>query len=238
MTRTSPPAQPRQRWQILFSREAPALRMRQAQVVDEFARAFREAGLPLSETSAARPRPRLKLAANLPVGLALRGEVLEAYFDELVPVERIQAAADLFPEGIRLVDAREVWHGFPSAASQLRGAEYEVEVVGNEELTSDALRGAVVRLLSTASLPGRRRRGESERRADAGSRDLRPMIEDVEVLEVDEAGRTARLRLALRLDATGAGRPEDVVDALDLPLRVARAARTRLLFVDTPPIAR
>ena len=31
---------------------------------------------------------------------------------------------------------------------------------------------------------------------------------------------------------------EDVVNALDLPVRVLRAVRTRLLFVDTPPIAR
>ena len=54
--------------------------------------------------------------------------MVEAYFDELVPMERIQAAAELFPEGIELRDAKEVWHGFPSAASQLRGAEYEVEV--------------------------------------------------------------------------------------------------------------
>jgi hypothetical protein len=83
-----------------------------------------------------------------------------------------------------------------------------------------------------------RRRGESQRRSDAGDRDLRPLIEDVEVLEVDEAAHTARLRTVLKLDASGAGRPEDVVRALDLPLRVIRPVRTRLLFVDTPPIAR
>jgi hypothetical protein len=58
------------------------------------------------------------------------------------------------------------------------------------------------------------------------------------VLEVDEAKRRARLRMVLRLDATGAGRPEDVVAALDLPLAPGPAVRTRLLFVDTPPIAR
>ena len=83
-----------------------------------------------------------------------------------------------------------------------------------------------------------RRRGESERRSDAGERDLRPLVEDVEVLDVDEKARTARLRTVLRLDASGAGRPEDVVQALDLPLRVRSAVRARLLFVDTPPIAR
>ena len=238
MTNRPDAAQPRQRWQLLFSRTDPALRMRQAELVEELERAFRDADLPLSYTHAQRPRPRIKLAANLPVGIELRGEVVEAYFDELVPIERIRAAGEQLPDGIEVRDAKEVWHGFPSAASQLRAAEYEIEVTGEDGLTSDALRGAVVRLLAATDLPGKRRRGESERRSDAGDRDLRPLIEDVEVVDVDESERTARLRTVLRLDANGAGRPEDVVHALDLPLRVRRAIRTRLLFVDTPPIAR
>lgn len=212
--------------------------MRQATLVEELERAFREADLPLSYTHAAKPRPRIKLAANLPIGIELRGEVVEAYFDELVPMDRIQAAAEHFPEGIEMRDAKEVWHGFPSAASQLRAAEYEVDVRAPDGLSSDALRGAVVRLLNAKELQGMRRRGESERRSDAGDRDLRPLIEDVEVIEVDESAGTAKLRAVLQLDPSGAGRPEDVVAALDLPLRVQRAVRTRLLFVDTPPIAR
>lgn len=212
--------------------------MRQADLVRTLEGVFRDAGLPLSYTRAVKPRPRIKLAANLPVGIELRNEVVEAYFDELVPLERIEAAGQQFPDGLELHDAKEVWHGFPSAASQLRGAEYEVEVSGDDSLTSDALRGAVVRLLGAGELSGMRRRGESERRADAGDRDLRPLIEDVEVLDVDEKAHTARLRTVLQLDANGAGRPEDVVRALDLPLRAGRAVRTRLLFVDTPPIAR
>ncbi len=212
--------------------------MRQATLVEELERAFREEGLPLGYTHAKKPRPRIKLAANLPVGLELRGEVVEVYFDDLVPLERIHAAAERFPDGIDLRDAKEVWHGFPSAASQLRAAEYELEVTGDEQLTLDTLRGAIVRLLNATELQGKRRRGESERRSDAGDRDLRPLIEDVEVLEVNEDDHSARLRTVLRLDASGAGRPEDVAAAIDLPLRARRAVRTRLLFVDTPPIAR
>jgi radical SAM-linked protein len=238
MTDRTPDGQPRQRWQLLFSRREPVLRMRQAELINALEQAFKDADLPLSYTRAVKPRPRIKLAANLPVGIELRGEVVEAYFDELVPVDRIKAAGELFPEGIELRDAKEVWHGFPSAASQLRGAEYEVRISGDETLTSDALRGAVVRLLNAKELQGKRRRGESERRSDAGERDLRPLIEDVEVVEVDEKAHTATLRTVLQLDPSGAGRPEDVVNALDLPLRVRRAVRTRLLFVDTPPIAR
>jgi radical SAM-linked protein len=229
---------PRQRWQLLFSRTDPLLRLRQQQVVEEWERVFRESGLPLSQSNAKRPRPRLQLAANLPIGVELRGEILEAHFDELVPIDQIQAAAALLPDGLALVDAREVWHGFPSAASQVRSAEYEVLVSSPRDLTEADLRGAVVRLLGRARLPGMRRRGETQRRSDAGQRDLRPYIEDVEVIDVDEEQRRARLRVVLRHDSTGAGRPEDVVHALDLPLRTVRTIRTRLLFVDTPPIAR
>jgi len=232
------PDQPRQRWQLLYARAAPALFLRQADLLAAFEHAFTAAGLPLSRSNAKRPRVRITFAASPPAGIALRAEVVEAYFDELVALERIQAAAAQLPEGVTIVDAREVWHGFPSAASQLRAAEYEVEVRGKSGLTSDALRGAIVRLLATETLPDRRRRGESERRVDVASRDLRPLVEDVEVIEVDEAAHTARLRLVLRTDSSGAGRPEDVVRALDIPLSAGPTTRTRLLFVDTPPIAR
>ena len=230
-------AGPRQRWQLLFSRTEPALRMRQAELVSELERAFTEASLPLSYTGAQKPRPRIKLAANLPVGIELRGEVVEAYFDELVPLERIQAAAEQFPEGIELRDAKEVWHGFPSAASQLRGAEYEVEIAGDDSLTSDALRGAVVRLLNAKKLAGKRRRGESERRSDAGDRDLRPLIEDVEVVEVDEKAHTAH-RCAPSSSWTPTAPAGRRTSSRARPAAEGRrAVRTRLLFVDTPPIA-
>jgi hypothetical protein len=160
------------------------------------------------------------------------------WFDELVERDRLMAAGESLAEGLAIVDAREVWHGFPSAASQVRGAEYEVEARTPEGTDEEALRAAVVRLLAEPSLPGMRRRGESERRADAKERDLRPYVEDLEVVGYDPESRTARLRMVLRLDPSGAGRPRDVVDALGLDLDMTRAVRDRLVFVDTPAIAR
>lgn len=232
------PGIPRQRWQVLFARSEPALGLRQQQILAEFDRVFSEAGLPVSRTAATHPRPRLRLAAGAPPHMVLQGDVLEVWFDQLVPLERVMAAGETLAEGLTIVDAREVWHGFPSAASQVRGGEYEVEVTLPAEVTEDVLRAAVVRLVAAESLPGLRRRGDSERRADAVERDLRPYVEDLEVVEVDEAARTARLRMALRLDPSGAGRPQDVVDALGLGLVTTVATRLRLRFVDTPPIAR
>jgi hypothetical protein len=229
---------PRQRWQILYSRAHPALRLRQQDITAEFQRVLTEAELPLSHTAARRPRPRIRLAAVTPANLELRGDVVEVWFDQLVERDRLMAAGEELAEGLAIVDAREVWHGFPSAASQVRGAEYEVEARAPEGTDEDGLRAAVVRLLAAPSLPGMRRRGESERRSDTTERDLRPYVEDLEVLGYDPASRIARLRMQLRLDPSGAGRPRDVVDALGLDLEMTRAVRDRLVFVDTPAIAR
>ncbi|HEY7452286.1 MAG TPA: DUF2344 domain-containing protein [Candidatus Limnocylindria bacterium] len=229
---------PRQRWQILFSRTEPALRLRQQDLLTEFQRVLTEAELPISHTAARRPRPRLRLAAVAPANLELRGDVLEVWFDDLVPRDRIVSAGESLAEGLAIVDAREVWHGFPSAASQVRGGEYEVQVRVPDGTTEDDIRSAVVQLLAAPALPGLRRRGETERRSDADDRDLRPYVEDLELVEFDAKARTARLRMQLRLDPSGAGRPLDVIEALNLGLTITRAVRDRLLFVDTPPVAR
>lgn len=235
---SSQPAQPRQRWQILYSRTDPAMHLHQQAILAEFARVLAAAELPVSQTAAARPRPRLRLAATAPPGMELRGDIVEVWFDDLVPLDQVMAAGQALADGLAIVDAREVWHGFPSAASQVRGGEYEVVVTIQEGVTEDDLRAAVVELLAAPSLPGLRRRGESERKSDAAERDLRPYVEDLELLETDTTKRIARLRMQLRLDPSGAGRPRDVIDALGLDLRPTRTIRHRLLFVDTPPVAR
>lgn len=229
---------PRQRWQILFSRTEPALRLRQQEILTEFQRVFAEAELPITHTAAAKPRPRLRLAASAPANVELRGDILEVWFDALVPQERVLAAGQNLAQGLAIADAREVWHGFPSAASQVRGGEYEVDFAAPTGTTADDLRAAVVRLLAADSLPGQRRRGESERRSDAAERDLRPYVEDLELVQFDAKSRTGRLRMQLRLDPSGAGRPIDVVDALGMRLTATRTVRHRLVFVDTPPVAR
>ncbi len=104
--------------------------------------------------------------------------------------------------------------------------------MADAELTERvAARRAVVRLLGAQAAPrAKRRRGESERRADAGRRDLRPLLEDAEVLEVDEEAHRGGCEWCCAWIASGAGRPEDVVGALDLPLEPGPAV------ADPPPL--
>ena len=218
----------------------PALRIRQA----EHPRRVR-AGVPRGRPAAGSTRTpqRPRAAAQVrrqPAGrdrAARRGRS-RRYFDELVPIERHPAPPPrCSPEGLELVDAREVWHGFPSAASQLRAAEYEVTVRGNEELTDRGAAGrggpaarraeapgpaAQAARASGARTPGTPRPAAAHRGRGGARR--------------GRARRTApRCAWCCAWTPAEPGRPEDVVGALDLPLRTAAAVRTRLLFVDTPP---
>ena len=78
--------------------------------------------------------------------------------------------------------------------------------------------------------------------ADALQTDMRQVADEPLVAGATECQREAEQCPQHREQPHGREvlhqHPEDVVAALDLPLRVRRAVRTRLLFVDTPPIAR
>ncbi|MDQ3880142.1 MAG: TIGR03936 family radical SAM-associated protein [Chloroflexota bacterium] len=219
-----------QRWLISFERDEPALAMRDADIVRGFETALTEAALPLSRTTSSRPRPRLRLAASLPAGVVGERELLEVYLDEPVDPDRVRAAAELVPSGLTVTDVRRQRSSAPSAASRVRHADYEVRVESDSPIVDTELRDAVRRLVRAPALPGRRRRGPTERRTDAGARDLRPLVEAVDVVEVD--GTSALLSVRLRIGRSGAGRPDDVVSALGLPLRVVSVRRRPLEFVD------
>ena len=129
--------------------------MRQHDILAEFQRVLTEAELPVSQTAAKRPRPRIRLAAITPANLELRGDVIEVWFDELVSRDRLVAAGEILADGLAIVDAREVWHGFPSAASQVRGGEYEVEARVPETVTEPTTCGRPSsELLAAKELPG------------------------------------------------------------------------------------
>ena len=182
----------------------------------------RKQSLPLSYTHALKPKPRIKLAANLPVGIELRGEVLEAYFDELVPIDRIQAAAERFPEGIEIGTRRRSGTASrPPPRSCAAPSTRSRSAGGTSRSPSTRCAAPSYACWPRRSSPASGGAARASGGPTPGPRDLRPFIEDVEVLDVEREGHTARLRTVLRLDASGAGRPEDVVQ------RAGPAARAR-----------
>ena len=172
-------------------------------------RLLRRAHIPVAYSQGFNPRPRLNLAAALPLGYTSESEMIDAWLDEpLRPDEllnRLKAAA---PPGLIVHAAREVELKAKSPQSQLLSAEYRVLLPPSADLAA-----RVESLLAANTLP-RERRGKSY--------DLRPLVE---ALELNDEG------LWMRLSAlpSATGRPDEVLLALGLDPLALRIHRTKLL---------
>ena len=235
MTNRTTPEQPRQRWQLLFARRAPALRLRQPDIIAAFDQAFTDAGLPLSHTNAQRPRPRIKLAANPPIGLELRGEIVEAQFDELVPIERIEPP----PRFSRTASSSSTRGRYGTATPRPRRSCGRRSTRSPRSATRSSPPTRCVARSSGCS-PCPRSRPASQGRDGAPRRRRHPRPAAAhrgrEVVDVDERAHRATLRMVLRPRCAAApvGRRTSSGCSTSRCARPWRI-RTRLLFVDTPP---
>jgi len=124
------------------------------------------------------------------------------------------------PPGVAIVEVREVGLGLPSLQSQVRWAEYEVDVPADR--SPDEVRRAVEGLLAAESFPWQHQREREVRHYD-----LRPLVRDVWV-EVLDDGR-CMLGMRLRTGSQGSGRAEQVAAALGLQAPT-RTHRRRLIL--------
>lgn len=179
-------------------------------------RTARRAELPLAYSQGFHPHPQIQLASALPLGFSSRCELVDMRLKETLPLDglvaRIQAAV---PSGLQIMQVEEVDERAPALQTQVIASEFEVtllEAVDVLELTQ-----RVAALLSSESIL-RERRGKPY--------DLRPLIESISLTP----GDPTRLTLVLAAREGATGRPEEVLDALALPLENTRVERTRLIF--------
>jgi radical SAM-linked protein len=181
-------------------------------------RAARRAALPLAYSQGFHPQPKISLASALPLGFSSICEVLDMRLAEDIPLEglqeRIQAAV---PTALKILDIQSVDEKLPALQTLVVKAEYEV--IFTEPVEGARLAQQVAEMLATSSLP-RERRGKAY--------DLRPLIEQVDVVIDPKGGIRLKMRLAAREGATG--RPEEVIEHLGIAADTVRVERTRLIF--------
>lgn len=180
-------------------------------------RTVRRAGLPMLYSQGYNPRPRIQIAAALPLGFTSRHEVVDIWFQG--PVEVLEAGEALEranPPGIHIIDLEEADLRSPALQTQVRAAEYTATIL---EPVPD-LNERIDRIHTASSLP-RQRRGKNY--------DLRPLIEEIRRPEGNPEGlQTIQLRLKAQEGATG--RPEEVLLELGISPSLARVERTQIIF--------
>jgi radical SAM-linked protein len=190
-------------------------------------RSIRRAKLPLAYSQGYHPQPKINLAAALPLGFSSRAEVMDIWLNE--EVEGVDSTLQSnVPPGLIILDVKTVDDHEPSLQSQVVAAEYEVEITeapqSGEAGHVSGLTEKVASVLEAESLPRVRRKKEY---------DLRPLIEELTFTPKPfpykgEGNPILFMRLTAREGATG--RPEEVLDELEIPLEATWIERTRLLF--------
>lgn len=215
-------AGPQQRLRIEFSVGERLKYISHLDLTRTWERAFRRAGLPLAYSQGFNPRPRFQIAAALPVGVSGRAEMLDVWLDEtLAPEEVRQQLAPNLPAGLEVSAVTEVDLQAPSLQSQMRAADYWATVAAAEPAA--AIRARVQALLATpAVLRQRHHKGRLQ------TYDLRPLIQSIRVQDRGEGEKTLTMRL--QASPQGAGRPDEVLDALGLSVMAHRMERTKLHF--------
>jgi radical SAM-linked protein len=211
---------PRQRLRIRFAKGEALKYISHLDLARTWERVFRRAGLPLAYSQGFNPRPRFQIAAALPVGVTGRTELLDIWLTGcLAPAEALARLRPVVPTGLDVLDAEEVELRAPSLQSQMRAADYRVVLQTREPV--EAIRIRVQALLDVPTLQRQR-----HHKGKLQTYDLRPLVQSVSV-EPGEAGEQV-LTLRLQASPQGAGRPDQVLDALGLLLVPHAIERTNL----------
>lgn len=214
-----------QRLRVTFSRGDEMKYITHLDQVRAWERALRRAGVPLAYSEGFTPHAQIALASPLPVGTTSDAELMDVYLTERMPPrEFIERVAAQLPPAMRIAAAEEMGMGLPALQAQVRAAAWEVDVVPPDGCDVE---GAVAAFLAAERVPWEHRR-EDEVRAY----DIRALVKSMDVERRDYG--IARLRMLLRSDSGGSGRPEQVAAALGLPAPV-RIHRTRIVLAASSP---
>lgn len=190
-------------------------------------RAARRAEIPLAYSQGFHPQPKMNMAAALPLGFSSRCEVMDMRLEQDIPLDSLPARLNsTLPSGLQVVDVEQVDERAPALQTQVVSAEYEVTLT--EAVDPMELKQKIDSIMGSESI-SRERRGKTY--------DLRPLIEELRVMESD--GTTSMqerapglnrifMKLSAREGATG--RPEEVLDVLGIAFEGTRIERTRLIF--------
>ena len=164
-------------------------------------RLLRRADLPLVFSQGYNPRPKLQLAAPLPLGITSRVEIIDFWLSndpyDLGKLKSQLTASQ--PPGIEIQSVVSVDPSAPPLQKKVSAAEYQVQLLDQVP----QLDQKVESLLASETIT-RERRGKTY--------DLRPLIQKLNFGN----GESTYLRMQLNAKEGSTGRPEEVLLALGI----------------------
>lgn len=211
-----------QRLRLTFSKTGPTRYISHLDLARTLERALNRARIPVSYSQGFNRRPRLQVAAALPLGTTSECELADIWLEEKVEPAQVQRQlmAKMAP-GITVYQVKEVALSEPALQTLTAEATYVVTILEPVDLA--ALRQRVEALMAADSFV--RKRGYGRKRK---AYDLRPLVHELLLEETADGVPQLHMRLALTPSETG--RPDEVLLALGLDPSAARIHRTEIVL--------
>lgn len=210
----------RQRLRIVFSKSGPARYISHLDLALTLERAMKRAHIPLAYTQGYNRRPRMQLAAALPLGFTSECELADIWLLKEMAPETAHARlnAKMAP-GIAVQAVTEV--PISGAALQTLTVESTYDVILSQSVDRKVLAENIVNLEGVDTLL-LERRGKQY--------DLRPLILDLSLKE--NLNEPSLLQMRLCLEPGKNGRPDEVLRALEIDPLSAHIHRTAIVLAD------
>lgn len=211
-----------QRLRVKFSRGEELRFISHLDIMRLWERAFRRAQIRLAYSEGFSPHPRISLAAPLQVGVTSETELMDVFITKVTsPHWLTTATSRQLPAGIKIQQVHPIALSMPSLQSQVRYAEYTVEI--KTEKTQKEIESGISNLLLAEHFPWHHERDTGQK-----SYDLRALIDDLWL--ADFYPLRCSIGMRLRCDNNGSGRPEQVVFALGFNRYPDAIRRTKLIL--------
>ena len=211
-----------QRLRIRFCRREEIKFISHLDIMRLWQRALTRAGIALAYSQGYNPHPRISLAAPLALGVTSEAELMDIILASWIsPHSFTTGVNQQLPAGVEILQVFQMPLEIPSLQSQVRFAEYRVELETGRRM--DDIATAIAELLSREELPWEHQRDTGPHRYD-----LRRLIDDLWLVDWQDVRCVMGMRL--RCDGNGSGRPEQVALALGFENPPQSIHRTRLIL--------
>jgi radical SAM-linked protein len=211
-----------QRLRIRFCRGEEVKFISHLDLMRLWQRALNRAGMPVAYSEGFNPHPRISLAAPLALGVTSEAELMDVVLAKWASPHSFTAAVSCqLPPGIEIRQVYNMPLTMPSLQSQVRYAEYTVEMETGK--SQEEVKAAMASLLAAEHLPWQHQRDTGPKRYD-----LRALIDELWLIDGNTDNDTIGMRL--RCDSSGSGRPEQVVAALGFENYPKSIHRTKLIL--------
>ena len=185
-------------------------------------RALLRAKLPLAYTQGFHPTPKVAYAWPLPLGWGTQGELMDIWLDD---PDGKEADAETFirevnrsmPAGLKILDIEKLPYSDPALTIVIQSAVYLITFP--ERISQEELNEKIAALMSQETIE-RERRGKIY--------DMKPLVEEWEVIPDSDNGAALKVKMAARDSAMG--RPDELAAALGFDPFAVNIVRMKYLL--------